>query len=86
MKRMVWAAFAICSWMLLALFLLAIPLGVFIAPRMVAQVKAQGGTELPVAWQVMVDLGDLSINRGLVVFPILISTGIFASLQAAKKR
>ena len=74
----------IIYWLLLAVILLVIiPVGTFVVPTMAPGWKAQGLTQVPLFWQILVDLSDFLLHRWFIWMPLYMAVGI--ALKAMSK-
>jgi hypothetical protein len=80
-----WRAIALIMWALIALSFVIIFVGTFYVPTLVPGLKASGAKELPVAWQLIVDMADFSNHRWHLVYPIPILLAVYASRRGFER-
>ncbi len=77
---------AIIFWLIVIFLLVMIGIGSFVVPAMVSSWKAQGMTEAPLPWQIIVDLADFSKSRGLFLLPCILIMALIASYCAVFRK
>ncbi|HLK58104.1 MAG TPA: hypothetical protein VKU00_16170 [Chthonomonadaceae bacterium] len=73
-------------WLMLIGVIVLIAVGSFVVPSMVPTWKAQGLTETPLFWQILIDCSDFAKSNWFVVLPGLFVAALVATYFAIRDK